>query len=148
VPSNIDAAGNIYNVIASGLVVSGNSYITVQTSLLSGQAASSLGYATSGKTDAIYIRLVRDQTEPMTGGVYNAIADNIVLEVYNLRVYQGGDTNVAMSGLRTRVNDLKVTMASGSFTGMSRPMLISESWPLPQEKWAKATLIYRTRYLL
>jgi hypothetical protein len=130
------------------LVVSGNTSISVNTSLTSGQALASLGYATSGKTDAIYIRLARDQTAPLTGGVFNEIADNIVLEVYNLRVYQGGDTNVAMSGLRTRVNDLKVTMASGSFTGMSRPMLVSESWPLPQEKWAKATLVYRTRYLL
>lgn len=130
----------MYSVLQSGLLVSGNSYISLNKQVVSGDALSNL--RVSGFTDLVLLKQGRSETEPLIGGTFTAVADYVEAEIY---VHKSG---IALSGVRRLIDDFKITVASGTWTNPARPYLVGEEWPLPQEKVSKGKLIYRFRYAL
>ena len=146
----VDSVGVFLNVVQSGLVVSGNGYMTCTRVVNSGDALTS--FRVSGPNDFIGLRLSPGRTNVLTGG-YTEVADVIVCDIYH------HDTSFATSGVvqsgasvaavQRMTNDMKTTVASGVWTGygISPPKLIGETHPLAQSMFSRATLTYRTRYL-
>ena len=149
-PNTLDTVQTLLSVLQSGLVVSGNSYITVQRQTVSGDALSNM--RVSGYTELIYLRNARTDGMGLTGGNNTEIADYTDIDIYvsfrQSQVSGVGTHSGAYSTLRQRVDDTKITMASGTFTAPPRPILIAENWPQPHQQVAKSTLSYRTRYVL
>lgn len=145
--SAIDSVGYFLTAIQSGLVVSGNTAITIGRAIVSGDTLST---TKSGQTDFIQLRMSRDQTSPLTGGFFNEIADTVVAEIGIRYTYVPPVTSGAPASLIQRVSDFKTTIVSGRnvFVGTSMPQLIAEEWPTLHEKTAKARLSYRVRYLM
>ena len=140
-PDTADSVDILYGLFRSGLVVSGNSYITVAKAATSGDALSS--FRVSGFTTFIGIIGGRTEVEPLIGGTFTAMADYVDVEIFHR------ESGIAVSGLRMRVNDAKITVASGAFpiSGVARPVQTAESQPLQHEHIAKAKLTYRFRRL-
>lgn len=149
-PNTLDTTQTILAVLQSGLVVSGNSYITVQRQTVSGDALSNM--RVSGYTELIYLRNARTDGQGLTGGNNTEIADYTDIDIYvSFRQSQISGVGIgsgAYSTLRQRVDDTKITIASGTFTSPPRPILISETWPQSHQQVAYGKLNYRTRYLL
>jgi len=136
----------MYGQLTSGLVVSGNSYITLAKIITSGDALTSL--RVSGFTDFIGLRLERNEIRPLTGGVFTEVADYVSAEIY---IHVSGAQ--VLSGLRQRINDFKITVASGAWesgntVNIALPTLVAEDWTMPHERVGRAKLTYRFRYLL
>lgn len=148
-PNNVNSVQTLLDVLNSGLVVSGNADITVQRQTISGDALSN--QRVSGYTTVIYLRNGRTDGIGITGGTFTEMADYVDSEVLiTLRQSQVsgiGLNSGAVAILKTRVDDLKITVASGTFTNPPRPIQISENWPQPHQQVAKATLIWRFKYL-
>ena len=149
-PNLVDSVNTLFTTIQSGLVVSGNSYISVAKQVTSGDALAS--FRISGMTDFIGLRLQRNETKGLTGGVFTEVADYVVadISIHGTYAKASGQTETqTLSGLRQRVDDFKITVASGTWSGTNpaRPILVSESWSLPHEKAGKAELVWRFRYL-
>ena len=147
----VDSVGVFLNVVQSGLVVSGNGYMTCTRVVNSGDALTS--FRVSGPNDFIGLRLSPGRGNPLTGG-FTEVVDTVITEIYH------HDTSFATSGVaqsgasvaavQRMVNDFKTTVNSGTWTGfgMSPPKLVSETHPLAQAMFSRATLTYRTHYLL
>jgi len=147
----VDSVGVFLNAIQSGLVVSGNSFITVARVVNSGDALSS--FRVSGPTDFIGIRLSPGRGAALTGRYFTEMQDNVVIDVYH------HDVTATVSGpaypgtvavVQQRINDLKLTVSGATWagTGVPPPKLVSESHPLAQAQFARGELTYRVRYLL
>ena len=149
-PNTLDTVQTLLTVLQSGLVVSGNSYITVQRQTVSGDALSNM--RVSGYTELIYLRNARTDGQGLTGGNNTEIADYTDIDIYisfrQSQISGVGTHSGAYSTLRQRVDDTKITIASGSFSSPPRPVFVGENWPQPHQQVAKATTSYRTRYVL
>lgn len=147
--SYIDELDKVFNVLISGLVVSGNNYIVVQRQVVSGDTMSN--QRVSGYTDWIMIRPIRIDVLPLRAG-YAEMVEYFDIDVYNIQrqsqVSGLGVLSGASSTVRQRVNDIKITIASGSYSGISPPTIVGENWAQPHQQVTKATLSYRTRYML
>lgn len=143
-PNTLNAADALYDVLVSGLVVSGNAYIVLAKNITSGDAITS--FNVSGFTDFIILNNVRGDGMGITGGTFVEIADYVEATIFKHETYTN-TTNV-YSGVVRMVDDLKITVASGSFTNPPRPVLVTENWTVPHEKATRASLTYRFRYLL
>ena len=141
-----DSVGAFLTVLQSGLVVSGNSYIIVERSLTSGDARTQIK-ASGTYTDQITLRLTGNPHQ-VTGGTYTVMSDTITAEVSCRLWYQGVNTSNAVTIVEQRIRDFKSTIASGTFTGYSKPRYVGETWQLGHEKTAKASIKYRTKYLM
>lgn len=138
-PSLVDVANTLVTVLQSGLVVSGNPTINVKLVLGSGDLMTSI--RASGLREQIFVYPTRTETAPAIGGTYNAITDYVRAEILVLV------SGASQSRLRTRVDDFKVTIASGTFTSPARPYMSAENWPTPYQGVARAVLEYRFRHL-
>lgn len=130
-------------------MVSGNSYITAAKVLTSGDAM--ISQRVSGLTDFIGLRAARTEVRALTNNVYQEVTDYVEAI---MSVNYPSSRSGAQDRMRTMVNDFKITVASGSWlsgggaSGVSFPVFVSESWPIPLENKAQATLLYRVKYLL
>ncbi len=148
--STPDSVGIFLNVLQSGVVVSGNSYITVARSMTSGDALSS--FRVSGPTDLIAIRLTRNVTMPLLGGRFNKVEDYVDAEIYHHDVTANAAGIISSSGsvaiVQRLVNDFKVSVSGGTWSGVPPPQLVQEVHPYAQMQFSKARLSYRVQYLL
>jgi hypothetical protein len=148
--STPDAVGIMLNIVQSGVVVSGNSFITVARSMTSGDALSS--FRVSGPTDLIAIRLTRNITMPLLGGRFNKVEDYVDAEIWHHDVTANASGVISSSGsvaiVQKMVNDFKVTISGGTWSGVPPPQLVSEVHPYAQQQFAKGRLTYRVQYLL
>lgn len=147
-PNTTDATNTLYLVARSGLVVSGlGNAVTVTTSIadVSGHALTS--QRASGTVTLIALKQGNTVTRPQVGGVFTEIEDYVDVEIYVRApiLNSGVDSRAA---LRTRVDDFKITVASGSFTNPARPYLIGEEAPQHHLNASKQRLRYRFRNLL
>ena len=144
-----DSVRIFLNAIQSGLVVSGNAYITASRIVTSGDAISS--FTVSGKTDYIGLRLQRDTTNPLTGG-YTEVADIVTADIlhheYTPNATGVTDANSSIAVVSRLVSDYKATVSGYAWSGVAPPKLVSESHPMSQAQFSKAQLSYRVRYLL
>ena len=138
-PNLVDAANTLVTVLQRGLVVSGNPTINVKLVIGSGDLMMSI--KASGLREQIFVYPTRTETDPKIGGVYNAITDYVRAEILVLT------SGTSQTRLRTRVDDFKITIASGTFTQPPRPYMTSENWPTPHTGVARAVLEYRFRHL-
>ncbi len=138
------------NAIQSGVVVSGNNYITVSRVVNSGDAISSL--RVSGARDYIGLRLQRDATVPMTGTYFTQVADTVTADIYHHDFTSNAsgvtDSGASVAIVERMVNDYKLTVSGYSWSGVAPPKLIAESHPMAQAQFARAEVSYRLRYLL
>lgn len=134
----------LLTVLQSGLLVSGNSDVSLVKVITSGDAMTS--FTVSGKTELIALRQGRNETNPMLGGQVTTIADYVIADIFIHYPY--ANTSSTVTTLRTRVDDFKITIASGTFTNPPRPIFVAESWPVAHEKFGHASLTYRFRYAL
>ena len=142
-----DTVEIMYLTLQSGLLVSGNADITLAKSVASGDALSN--QRISGRTDAVYLYQGRTDIRPMLGPRYEA-GDYVVAEV-SVRFPTATTLNPNSGAgivLRQRVNDFKTTIVSGTWpvSGVPRPFLTFEEWPLSHVNVAKAKLTYRFRF--
>lgn len=144
-----DSVRIFLNAIQSGLVVSGNSYITASRVVVSGDAISS--FTVSGNTDYIGLRLQRDTTNPLTGG-YTEVADIVTADILHHDVTANAsgitDAGSSVAIVSRLVSDYKATVSGYAWSGVAPPKLVSESRPMAQAQFSKATISYRVRYLL
>ena len=124
--------------------MSGNTSITVAKQLTSGDSMQS--FRISGAEHLIALRQGRNETLGITGGQWTEIADHVEVDLFVH--YSYANVSSVLTPLRRMMDDLKITIASGSFTNPARPTLVGETMPQPHEKNAKGMQIWRFRYLL
>jgi len=146
-PNTINAVNVLFNVLKSGVVASGNSVMTIAEELTSGDAL--MSFAVSGKTEGIFLRQGRTQTDPLTGVAhFNAIADHVIVDVFVHKSYQNQSGVGSLTPLKRIEDDLKITVYSGSFSNPARPHLTAEDASMQHEKYAVLRQEWRFRYLL
>ena len=149
-PNTVDAVQSLYNVFQSGVVVSGNTQITLAEQFTSGSAIMSL--RVSGFNEYIQVfRMPGAQVTAVTGGTYQgAVSEVVAEEIYIRRATY--DNQQVLSILNQRIADSKITVASGAFNSsgfnLPRPYLSRENAPMVYELNGKARLEWRFRYLL
>lgn len=145
-----DSVGIFLSAIQSGVVVSGNSSITVARSMTSGDALAS--FRIGGKQDMLAVRLTKNEPIPFTGSFYTKVADMVNIDVYHHDTAAGTSGLSSSSGsvaiVQRLVNDLKVTVSGFAWSGVPPPKLAGEGHPYAQAQFAHATVTYRVRYLL
>jgi len=148
----VDSVGVFLGAIQSGLVVSGNGFITVTRVVNSGDALSS--FRVSGPTDFIGIRLQPGRGTPLTGAYYTQVSETVVVDLYHHDT-TSATSGVAQSGasvaaVQRLTNDFKLTVSGATWAGngIPPPKLVFESHPLAMAQFGHATLNYRVQYLL
>ena len=151
------------NAPTQGLVIRGgvlqsldmtvNSNITVAKQVVSGDAMSSLTLSGTGRYEWIALRLVRNETRPLTGSLFTEVADYVRAEVYcHYPVFVSGGMTAsgAIATVQQRVNDFKTTVLSGVWSSGNPavPKLVAEEHPMAHQQVAKGSLTYRLRYVL
>ena len=138
------------DVLVSGLVVSGNADITVQRQTVSGDFFTN--QRVSGYTQGIYVRQGRTDGRGLTGSTFQEIDDYVDLDVYtNYRFSQVsglGFNSGAVATVKRILDDIKITVYSGTFTNPAKPILISENMPQPLQQVAMGNQTWRFRNLL
>ena len=153
----VDSVGVFLGAVQSGLVVSGNAYITLTRVMNSGDALSS--FRVSGPNDFIGIRLQPGRGEPLTGSYFTQIAESVVVIYHHDTTFATSgvsQSGASVAAVQRLTNDFKLTVSgatwattsSGVYTGMAPPKLVMETHPLAVAQFAHATLQYRVRYLL
>lgn len=152
-PNTVSPTQALFTVFQSGLLVSGNTRITLAQQIQSGAAIMSV--AVSGADE--YIQLFKTpgtKLEPTTGGIFQGVVSSVIAEEIFIRraTYDvSGGASTAETVLRQRIVDSKITVASGNFASgfnLPRPYLIGENSPMPSELFSKGRLEWRFHYVL
>jgi len=150
--STVDSVGVFLGALQSGLVVSGNQFITVTRVVNSGDALTS--FRVSGPNDFIGLRLAPGRGTPLTNSYFTQMDETVIAEIYH-HDYVSATSGVNQSGasiaaVTRMVNDFKLTVSGATWAGngMPPPKLLVETHPLALAQASRATLEYRVRYLL
>ena len=145
-PNTVDTVKAFKTILQSGIVVSGNVFITVNTQIVSGDATTSLYLSGVGRNESILIRKAQIlNPKTMTGGKFTSLTDVIETTIFS-RISGFAYTNVVQ-----RAQDLKITIASGNWHSgynLALPVIYDEVWPLNTADVAKVAIKYKVSYAL